>query len=760
MKDALKKLDWNAVLDYIKLELSSKFVLEHEDLFFPATDYSKAVELQNKTKFFWEMLERGEDLPLSALISLRILFEKALKRGLFLPVELKSLKDWFVALRKLKPVLKRGSLFSNLLENFYLVEGLETELDRVFDSEKVDIRDRASYSLFVIRKKIREAEDLLFTKLENIKEYYWKKGYLQDAIFTQRNGRYVFPVKIEYKNKVKGILHELSQSGATAFIEPVGIIGLTNELEELRYREQREISKILRELSQVFFEKKRIFYLIERGYAEVEVCVAKAKFGRSYRGVFPRLKQRGEVVIKGGFHPVLFFEAREKGKKVVSNDYILDRGLLITGPNLGGKTVSLKTIGLTVLLAQAGFPVPAKEAEVCVFKSVFVDLGDEQSILEGESSFSSHLKNLKNIWQKADESSLVLLDEPGKGTNPEEGAALVGAIIEELLEKGAKLVITTHSQFLKTLALKLPGLKIATMEYDSTTREPTYRLIYGVWGESFAFELARKLGFPERVLNRAESYLKDKSYWEWTRVLEKEVQKVKSLENSLKAQLEEVQRKKQKLKEEEEALKQKHLKLVNQLVTQWNQRFQEFLKECSKGRKSEKKVIEKFDELVEQVVEEFGEELNEELKVGDEVEVLSLNAKGKIINIKNDVAKVQIGSLTLDVPVKTLKKSKSSPSKQSSSKHIPSPQSSPSFLRVKLIGLTVDEALTEVERVINEAFLSGVKRVYFIHGHGTGRLREAVRDYLKTHPLVKGFEFAKEYEGGTGVTIAYIEEKN
>ena len=511
MQGLLKKLDWNKLLTYLEKFTYSEFSKELCRGLTPEFSYKKVLSLQEKTRFLWNLLEKGQKIELPSLKSLNSLFEKAYKRGLFLPIDLIELKKWFLILKKLVPLVK-DSVFHSLTILYEEIAYLESQLDRVLDYERGEIRDKASYNLFVIRKRIKEAQELLFSKLKKIREHFYKKGYLQENLFTQREGRYVLPVKIEYKNKVKGILHEVSQSGATAFIEPVGIIALSNEIEELKYKEQREIAKILKELSAEFFTKSYEFSQIEELYADFEISLAKAKLGRTYRGVFPELKEKGILKIFSGIHPLLILKDREEtSNKPVYNDFIVEEGLLISGPNLGGKTVSLKTIGLLTLMAQSGFLIPAKFAEIPVFSKIFVDMGDDQDILQGESSFSSHLKSLKEILDKADSQSLVLLDEPGKGTNPEEGVALVAAIIEELLNRNSKIVITTHSQFLKTLALKIKKIKIATMEYDLQTREPTHRLVYGVWGESLAFDLAKRIGFPEKVLKGLLNILKIKN---------------------------------------------------------------------------------------------------------------------------------------------------------------------------------------------------------------------------------------------------------
>ncbi|NPA40204.1 MAG: hypothetical protein GXO57_07165 [Thermodesulfobacteria bacterium] len=759
MSLSFEKLDWLAFLSHLKRYISSEFVLDYKELFLPCFDRKSVEFLRERTKYFWEVLEKGQRLEFPTLKSLRSIFNKASKRGLFLPVELKDIKSWFVTIRTHYSIIKNFPYLENFDELYEEIAFIEETLDRVIDYERVEVKDRASYQLFIIRRKIKEAEALLLSRLEGIKEYYFKKGYLQENLFTQRQGRYVLPVKIEYKNKVRGILHEVSQSGATAFIEPVGIISLANELEDLRYKEEREVSKVLKEVSFEIFELAGSFFLLERIFAELEVALAKAKLGREYRGVFPEFKNEVGIKIKSGVHPILYLESRDTGKFPVANDFFVEKGLLITGPNLGGKTVSLKTIGMFVLMAQSGCLVPAKEAKLQVFKKIFVDLGDEQSIFEGESSFSSHLKNLKRVLEQADRDTLVLLDEPGKGTNPQQGAALVGAIMEELLSRNTKFVITTHSQFLKNLALKLKDVKVASMEFDEVTKEPTYRLVYGVWGESFAFELARKVGFPEKIITRAAEFLEDEEYWQWHKALEEELKKVKDLKKELEKKKEEVLREKEELSRERERLKERYEKQLEIKLQEWSKEFRKLVSKAkTASKKKEKKLLEEFNKFVEEVLREGTPEKDEAIREGDEVEVISLKAKGKVVKLKGNQAEVLVGRMKLEVPVEALKKIGEGVKEVTKVKVKTTEEEIKE--RVMLLGLTVDEAISEVERALNAVFLKGGKKLYVVHGHGTGKLREAIRKYLSSHPLVKAISFAEDYEGGTGVTIAYLEEKN
>jgi len=764
----LNKLDWNRLLSFLSNFLYSDFSKEICSKLIPFFSYEEAVKSQEKTKFIWDLIEKGEKLELISLKSLKASFDKAFKRGFFLPVELTEIKKWFITLKKLIPYLE-NSPFSILKSLYEELEKIDFYFEKILDWERAEIKDKASYDLFIIRKKLKETREILFSRLEKIKENLYKKGYLQENLFTQREGRYVLPVKVEYKNKVKGILHEVSQSGATVFIEPASIIEITNEIETLKHAEQREVVKILKEVSREIFSFSSLFFNLEEAYADFEIAFAKASLGKVYKGKFPLLKREGAIKIHLGAHPLLILKKQEKPfQKIVYNDFIVESGLLISGPNLGGKTVSLKTIGILTLMAQAGFPIPAEEAEIPVFSKIFVDLGDDQDMIEGESSFSSHLKSLKEILDSANDNSLVLLDEPGKGTNPEEGVALIAAVISELLKRKTKVVITTHSQFLKALALKMENLNVATMEYDLKTKEPTYRLIYNAWGESLAFDLAKKLGFSEKILEEATKYLKNKEYWEWYKMIEEERKKLKELEKELKLKLKEVEAKEKFLEEEKKKLKDTYDKKIEELMSFWNEEFRRTIEDVKK-KKDFKKASRYFEEFVNRFLEA---EIKEEIKEGDIVFVLPFQREGEVLKIKDKMVEVKLGGFKLEVSKGNIIK-KHFENKPLDSKYLKfrsnlkleNPQNIYEKFRNKkwevlLIGLSVEEALEEVEKVLNKAFLEGFQRVHLIHGHGTGKLRESVRDYLKKHPLVKDFKFADPEEGGTGVTIVYLEEKN
>lgn len=761
MYKALQKLEWDKILDYLCDTALSEFVKEKIKKLVPVFDFEKALVLQRQTKFVFELLD-VKDINLIPLKSLTENIEKAKKRGFFLPLELCEIKKWFFSV---KPLLEhvRSSPFESLLEIYEELKEVEKKLDTILDYGKREIKDKASYNLFIIRKKIRENTELLYSKIEKLKEYFYKKGYLQENMYTQKEGRYVLPVKIEYKNKVKGIVHDFSSSGATAFIEPLSIVSLTNEIEELKFQEQREEVKILREISEEIFQREKIFERFEQVYTEFEIAFAKARLGKLYRGIFPELKKEGSLKILKGVHPFLIFSTLKNPsylRNPVPNDFKVEKGLLITGPNLGGKTVALKTIGILVLMAQAGFLLPAQQAEIPIFNQIFVDMGDDQDIFLGESSFSSHLKVLKEILDKAQDKSLILLDEPGRGTDPEQGLSLVAAIIEEMLKRKVVMIVTTHSLFLKTLILKLGNFKIASMEYDIERKEPTYKLIYDEWGDSLAFDLAKKIGIPEHVILKANDYLKNKNYLEWHRLWEKKLEKIRNLEKELVEKEKRLKDLERILEEKERELKEKYVKTLEEKIKTWETRFKDFLKKFDERVTNKKKMLESFEKFTGEFLRDTLLE-EEPLKEGDVVLIKSLNKKGKVLRVKQGTVEIYCGNLKLEVPVEKVVRLEREDISSSLKSVFSEKKEKISYDKIYLnvMGMTVEEALNEIDKALNKAFLQGYPKLYIVHGHGTGKLRDAVQKFLKDHVLVKEFKFADLFEGGTGVTIVYLENK-
>ncbi|WP_068515945.1 endonuclease MutS2 [Caldimicrobium thiodismutans] len=751
-------LDWEGLkgrlLPYLKTEASKIKLVDLQ----PTFSQEESKRLREESAFLWNLFEKGKGIELPSLPSLQKIFDGAQKRGFLLPGEVFQIGLWIMTSLELRDILKN----SPFLSLSRLSDELSLLLERIkelFDLERKEIKDSASYQLRIIRRKKRLLEEEIFLKLEDLKDKYYKLGYLQEPIYLQREGRYVLPVKPEYKNKVKGILQGLSQSGATVFVEPFSLIHMTNELEELVWQEEREVSRILKELTEELFSFQESFFKLEEFMVSLDLAIARVELGRTYRGILPDEEKASELFIEEGFHPSLFFRAQEKEKPYpVTNNYLLREALMITGPNLGGKTVTLKTIGISVLMAQNGFLLPAKKAQIPYFKKLLVDLGDEQNLWEGESSFSAHLKNLKRILDLADKESLVLLDEPGRGTNPEEGALLVWAIIEGILEKGAKVIMTTHSHILKVLASQRKEFSFATVEFNRKTFSPTYRLLYNYLGDSHAFELARRVGLSESLIKRARDLLLDKDYFNLQDRYAQNIEAIENLKKDWEEKVRLLKEEREELSKFKKELEKKYERAMEKLFGEWQREFRTFLEQLASA-KSSKRAHREFQKFLEErhLPRIFEERSFQE---GEKVFVKCFGKEGTILKIKDKTALVLSGQMKLEVPLQELRREDiKNPPKPRYSATLSHPPSC-SKEKIHLLGEEVESALNLLERKLNRCFLEGKDQLLVIHGHGTGKLRQAIRDYLKVHPLVKAYEEAPSYEGGSGATLVYLHKKN
>lgn len=759
MRKDFLSLNWDILLKYLSRYVRTEPAKDFLSDFEPNLIWEKALTLREETSYLLRLFDSGKELDLPNLASVTKILNVAEKRGLILPSELAKIGLLLKFLRDHSSLLE-SSPFSSLIELYRPIEELHERLCSVFNFDTAEFYDKASYTLYLVRKKIRATKEELFTRLEKLIDHYAKLGFLQEPVYLVRDGRYVLPVKPEFKNKIKGIVHGLSQSGATVFIEPFGVVVLTNELNELMWEEEREINLLLKEITAELLGERERFSQIEREILRLDLAQARVSLGKTYRGILPEFSTSKRLEIEEGVHPLLYLQALEKGGSFpVPNSFYLSRALLITGPNLGGKTVSLKTIGLFILMAYSGFLLPAKKALIPLYNDIFVDMGDEQNLLIGESSFSAHLRNLLRILRRADERSLVLLDEPGRGTNPEEGTALVLAVIEYLLQRGAKLVVTTHSQAIKSFLSQWDDTLIGTMEFDFRTHQPTYRLLYGYWGDSHALKLAKKLGFDEEILRRAEEFLENPEYYHWQNKYWEEIEKVEQMKKDLAERIAQLEREREEVNKLRENLKEELNRALQKIHIQWQREFQQLLKELHEER-SLKRAREEFRNFIKDKWILSDDDLR--LNVGDRVRIGSTSREGEIVAIRNNTAIVASGPFKLEIPLTELRRV-GSRKESTTSSQIPARHSEvvrEVREKINLVGETIDSALNILEKKINECFIKGVYQLLVIHGHGTGRLRGAVRDYLSSHPLIETFEEAPPTEGGSGATLVYIHKRN
>ena len=665
--------------------------------------------------------------------------------------------------------------FEVLSPNKYLEEKIFT----CIVSEE-EVADSASPALAAIRRKIRAASQRVRDQLDKLIRSPGHQKHLQESLVTQRGGRYVVPVKAEFRGEVPGLVHDTSASGATVFIEPMSVVELNNEIRVLRSDEQEEISRILLELSG---EAGSFADSIIESYhyaVELDLIFAKAQVAYKMKAVVPQVGEDGKIVLHSARHPLI---AKEK---VVPTDITLGVGfdtLIITGPNTGGKTVALKTIGLLTLMAMCGLMIPAGEGScVSVFRHILADIGDEQSIEQSLSTFSSHMVNIIQIFQVVDNSSLILLDELGAGTDPVEGAALAEAIIEKLRSRGARLACTTHYAELKAYAIQTPGVENGCCEFDVATLRPTYRLLIGVPGKSNAFAISQRLGMDEAIVHRARELVSTESnafeqvvgrLEEDRRKMEEELQSLRASAERAKQSEQEAQR----LKEEAEAQFQKEVErarqeaaqivqktrrqadaLLNELEDLRRQKNKQLSAEHKARLRSGLKEMESASDPVHQRRDD-NYTLPRPLQVGDDVLIYDIDKDATVLEEPKDgFVLVQAGIIKTRVPLSNIRLLSKRQLKKKNpgrtvTKSVSTPEASSSL---DLRGQTVEEALMEVDSFLDRASRMHLSQVTIIHGKGTGALRAAVQQHLRRCSQVKSFRLGTYGEGESGVTIAEL----
>ncbi len=663
---------------------------------------------------------------------------------------------------------------------------LSQEIRRCILSED-EISDEASPALKSVRRSIRTANDRIHSTLSGMVNGS-ARSYLQDAVITQRNGRYCIPVKAEYRSQVPGMIHDQSSTGSTLFVEPMAVVRLNNELKELYLKEQEEIEHVLERLSG---EAASFTEALAEDYqllTELDFIFAKASLAKEMKATCPVFNEKGKIHIKEGRHPLL------NPAKVVpvtirlGQDYDL---LIVTGPNTGGKTVSLKTTGLLTLMGQAGLHIPAAQnSQLAVFDEVYADIGDEQSIEQSLSTFSSHMTNIIRILEEASLNSLVLFDELCAGTDPTEGAALAIAILSHLHKMGIRTMATTHYSELKVFALSTPGVENACCEFDVETLSPTYRLLIGIPGKSNAFAISSKLGLPGFLIEDARGHLSEQS-----ESFEDLLSDLESSRRTIEQEQEEIRQHKEEIRSLKESLKKRQEKLDSQrdrILREANEQARKILQEAKDYADQTMKDFHKFGKAGISVSEMEAERarLRERMKktekaltaekekkprkalkpsdlhLGDTVRVLSLNLQGTVSSLPDARGNlfVQMGILRSQVKISDLELVEEAviTSKQfqkSSAGKIKMSKSASVSTEINLIGMTVDEAMAHLDKYLDDAYLAHLPSVRIVHGKGTGALRKAVQNLLKRNKYVQSYRLGEFGEGDAGVTIATFKQE-
>lgn len=690
------------------------------------------------------------------------------------------IKSWYFQYERSNDVL--DWLVASITENPQLEKAISEAI--LSDTQ---VADTASDGLYEVRKKIKQTESAVRDKLDNIIRSQTYQKYLQDAVVTIRQNKFVIPVKAEYKNEIHGVVHDVSSSGATYFIEPSAIVELNAKIMQLYNLEQEEINKILMKFSSLIASGATLFFDSYEKIVALDAVIARAKLAIKHEAVKPKVNCNLQFHLKKARHPLI------DKKVVVPTDISLGETydtMIITGPNTGGKTVSLKTAGLLCAMACCGLLIPAHEtSSICVFKNILVDIGDEQSIQQSLSTFSGHMTNIAKILNLADENSLVLMDELGAGTDPAEGAALALSIIEQLRKQGSKVMATTHYGELKIFALETPGVQNASCEFDTETLKPTYKIIMGVPGKSNAFYISQRLGLNPAIIQQAKQHLSNEDkklnavfsqLEEMKKQLKESQEEIETLKDYANIKMKQAQQKSeelvQKAQQQADLVLQKALQNAQQvqdeayklsdelkvLQKQENISAQQRLQKARDiARNQTSKLISMVDHPKEAVVDH---PKLEKVAKGDKVIIASLNKSAIVQGPANangmvDVVagiiktKVHIDDLYADTASQTKKQS---PYRKTPTTKVQNAGVRTARTEINLLGMTVDEAIMEVDRFLDNGVMSNLHTLYIIHGKGTGALRNGIHQHLKRHPHVSYFRLGVYGEGENGVTVVEL----
>ncbi|NLY75233.1 MAG: endonuclease MutS2 [Firmicutes bacterium] len=778
---AVKTLEFNKIIskveEYAATVMGKELVRELR----PLTDLTAIREAQQITSEAVQLLTESDRVPLGGVFDIRDSLKKASIGGILTAQELLEIGSTLRGSRLMREFLTgTGNSLTILPEwggRLAVLPGLEKELERCLGPEG-EVLDSASPKLRSLRSQLKVYQNRVRDKLESIVKSSENSKYLQEPIVSIRNDRYVIPVKQEYRALFPGIVHDQSASGATLFIEPLAVVELNNQLRIIEAETVEEVNRILKELSGKVKEIADQLRTALDILARLDLAFAKGRYSLNSGGVEPLLNSDGEIKLLNAKHPLLTGE-------VVPITVSLGEAyhtLVITGPNTGGKTVTLKTIGLLTLMAQSGLHIPADSgSKIAVFNKVFCDIGDEQSIEQSLSTFSSHLTQIVKIIEGATgPDCLVLLDELGAGTDPTEGAALAMSILTHLHQLEVRTVATTHYSELKAFAYKTEGICNAAVEFDIETLRPTYRLLTGLPGSSQAFEIALKLGLPEFLVRNARSYIsaEEAKVEEMLKQIEIDRKKARQDRMAIEADRQKIEKDRRRYEEELAKFQREKEELLRQARLEAREVLLEARRESENLlRRLRESPPEQLTEIVNTARQKIGAELEsleakttvtqpegglkaEDLRVGMRVKSRSLDQTGTVLEIGNGEAVVQMGVIKANLavgdlePVAEEKVKPARPLRKSGTTGLETAQKISA--EISLRGMTIDEGLYQLDKYFDQAIMAGLNRFRVIHGKGTGALRKAVHQYLKENPMVKSFAFAEQNEGGLGATVVEL----
>lgn len=778
-QESLEKLEYRKILNYISTFSATEQGKEEIRTLTPLNSLQLIIEEGKLVSEAKEILIEKDYPPFVYLPDLSDVLSKSRIEGIILHVkDIRNVAKLAGNSRQLRTFfrdLQESGIKSKYAGRLFVDKVFEKHLNSVF-SPTGEIVDSASKELTSIRREIREKEDLLKKTVGKILKKLSDSYLVREEYVTQRDGRIVLPIKAEHKRHVKGFIHSESATGQTVYIEPEETLELNNEILTLKFAEKREIERILKRLTQLIGARSMELSETLQIITKLDSLFAKARYSLEIIGSFPAFNNSKPLKIIQGYHPILKKRLGHEKTVPLNLEIGKDKIIVITGPNAGGKTVVLKTVGLLVALAQSGIHIPVHpDSNLHFFNKIFIDIGDEQSIENDLSTFSSHLSNLNYIVNNATPDSLILLDEIGTGTDPAEGSALATAILLRLLEIGATVLATTHHGNLKMLATAFEGIQNASMKFDTERLIPTYEFYQGLPGSSYAFEVARKIGLDNKIITEAKKHLDvnkdklenflveiEKKSNELTRKLrnmELENTRLKGLANLYQNKIEDLKKKQKEILLKTEAKAESFLDEINKSFEKTVKRIRETSAD-SKIIKEEKQKILKLKEKKEKyfTVEEPRQETGQNFKVGDYVRIKDSATTGEIIELDDNknIAVIVSGNLKLKVKLKSLLHE----SKTGKENFVKSAKYSPSVetLRLDIRGKKPEEIEHKLLNYLDNAYASNLERVEILHGKGTGVLKQFVKNTLENHPKVKKFYFADIESGGDGVTVVEFED--
>ncbi len=790
----LHTLEYNKILDQLTEYAFSADARSRCQKLRPITDRAQIEQLQQQTSDALSRLFKYGSLSFSGVTDIRDSLKRLEIGGALSAIELLRVCSLLESAKRAKAFARSqedndqpDDSLTGLFAGIEPLTPLCDEIRRCILSED-EIADDASSTLHSIRRSMRGMNDKIRAQMNSMISNTTTRSYLQDTVITMRDGRYCLPVKAEAKSLVPGMIHDQSSTGSTLFIEPMAVVNLNNEYKELQLREQEEIEVILAGLSNLTASYATQLLADYELLTELDFIFARAAFAQTYNGVAPLFNDDGRIHIRKGRHPLL------DPKKVVPIDVRLGedfRLLIVTGPNTGGKTVSLKTVGLLTLMGQSGLHIPASErSELGIFDEVFADIGDEQSIEQSLSTFSSHMVNIIRILEQVNDRSLVLFDELCAGTDPTEGAALAISILSKLHLYGARIMATTHYSELKVYALSTPGVENACCEFDVATLSPTYRLLIGIPGKSNAFAISEKLGLPSDLITDAKGRISksEGDFEDLIADLEKSRSTIEREQLEINQYKAEIESLKEKLEQKQERLDSSRDKILREA----NEQAYNILKEAkdvadetirnfnkygkagapvSEMEKERTKLRGKMDKAAQKMSEQKkasvpNHNVPKKLRIGDSVKVISMNLKGTVHSLPNARGDlyVQMGILRSLVNINDLilLEEDATPGtkkfQKTSAGKIKMSKSASVSTEINLIGKTTDEAIPLLDKYLDDAYLAHLPSVRIVHGKGTGALRNAVQAHLKRLKYVKSFHLGEFGEGDAGVTIAEFKD--